>query len=69
MDLLVRDIQQETRRLAASPGFVLLAVLVLGIGIGANSAIFSVVNAVLLLPLPYPSPQELVMVWGRRASK
>ena len=63
MSNLVRDLLLATRTLLKRPGFAAVTVLTLALGIGANSAIFSVVNAVLLEPLPYEEPDALINTW------
>src|SRR5688572_14356820 len=64
MSSLWKDIVYATRTLRQHPAFALTAMLTLALGIGASTAIFSVVNAVLLRPLPYPDADRMVLVWG-----
>jgi len=64
MESLIKDIRYGVRSLWKRPAFTAVAVITLALGIGANTAIFSVVNATLLRPLPFKDPERVVMVWG-----
>ena len=65
LEPLVRDLRYAFRMLRKTPGFTVVALLTLAVGIGVNTAVFTVVNTLLLKPLPFPDPDRLVMVFER----
>jgi predicted permease len=69
METLIADLRYAVRRLSQRPGFALIAILTIALGVGANSAIFSVVNAILLRPLPVESPDELVEIYSQEGDE
>ena len=69
MESLAQDVGYALRNFRRSPGFAAVTVLTLALGIGANTAIFSVVNGVLFRPLPYENPEELVFVWNQMSAR
>jgi len=66
LDTLARDLQFSLRTMTRNPGFTCVAMLTIALGIGANSAMFSVVQGVILAPLPFPEPDRLVFLWQNR---
>ena len=66
METLIQDLRYAVRLLARKPSFTVVTVLTLALGIGANTAIFTVVDAALLRSLPYKNPERLVQLWETR---
>ena len=62
---MIQDLRLAFRSLLKTPGFTLVAIITIALAIGANTAVFSLVNALLIRPLPYKAPQELVLLWEK----
>ena len=69
MESLLSDVRYAARNLLRRPGFTIIAVITLALGIGANTAIFSAINALLLKPLPFPELDRVVAVWDKLPSR
>src|SRR5262245_44213352 len=69
MDTFFQDLRYALRLLARAPGFTLVAILALALGIGANTAIFTIVNAALIERLPFRDPARIVLVWEENARR
>jgi putative ABC transport system permease protein len=69
METLLKDLRYAVRNLVKRPTFTVIAVITLGLGIGANTAIFSAINALLLKPLPLPEPERVVAIWDKVPSR
>src|SRR5947207_8165849 len=68
INLMITDLKYAFRMLIKAPVFAVIAIVTLALGIGANSAIFTVIDTVLLRPLPFKNPDEIVNIWGRYAN-
>src|ERR1700733_9123460 len=68
MEVLFQDLRYGFRQLIQNPGFAIIAILTLALGIGANTALFTVVNGILIDPLPFPQPNQLVALANRTAN-
>ena len=69
MRAFAHDLKHAVRLLVRQPGVTIVAIVTLALGIGANAAIFSAVDAILLRPLPYDEPDRLVMIWEKRQAE